>query len=224
MQINCCSHLGDIRVQNIPKIKCLSRNYAYKTFLCKGGLFPAHEMSHCCYPQCNDIQNKSHEFRSCLPEVRCAKLSSPRSAKYCNYIVETYCYLQQKKALDWYLQTHLLFFCFADAEVAFFSELKRSYRFAGNAAQIVQRWLIYCVKCTEKHVCVIHVSRERKCMRSNVARPIKGRGKLQINPQNRTIARYKVVHRLWRKKERIRSAQRLQICIPLALALIFHFR
>ena len=64
-------------------------------------------------------------------------------------------------------------------------------------AQIVQRWLIYGVKCREKHVCGIDASRERKCMRSNVARPTKGRGKLQ----NRTTARYKFVHGTITKRE-----------------------
>ena len=80
-------------------------------------------------------------------------------------------------------------------------------------AQIVERWLIYGVKWTQKHVCVIHVSRKRKCIRSNVAKPTKGRGKnckLKLTKSNCELI---LAEELENFAFFIRPGQRLQICI-----------
>lgn len=171
-------------------------------------------MSHCRYPSCNDTQNKSHGPGSCLPKVRYAKLFSPkrRSAKYCNYTVETYCTSRRKISTRSIFADGIASLLLCACRGGILSRTKiYGKRNSMQQAQIVERWLIYGVKWTQKHVCVIHVSRERKCMRSNVARPTKGQGKnckLKLAKSNCELIFVEENFAFF-----IRPGQRLQICI-----------
>ena len=132
------------------------------------------------------------------------------------------------------MQTDLFFFCFADAEVTFLSELKSGNWFAANATACSKRKL-YKNGCYmyKKHVCVIDISRERKCMRSDVARAKKGRGKVQTNPQ-KTNDREVIcpststeerencfLYKAWPKVANLHTA-RLELGIEISLPVICH--